>query len=141
MITLPMAEQYTAFLDGTPLASIICIGFGHTFTYVHGASSSAMRNTMAPYLLQWTAIQEAKKMGFHRYDFWGIAPLVEKTDDESVQCLNGRSWPSGHAWSGITRFKVGFGGEYREYPEAVEVVCNRMVYGLLNIVKKIRSNL
>ncbi len=138
MIKLGMVYQFTAYYGDTALASIICVGFGNTFTYVHGASSNDMRNIMAPYAAQWAAIQFAKEHGYQFYDMWGIAPLVNEEISETVQCVHGRCWQTGHAWSGITRFKVGFGGEYIEYPQAIEVVCNRPVYWGLDMVKKIR---
>lgn len=39
--------------------------------YYYGASTSKkdFRNLMAPYLMQWYAIQEAKKIGSKYYDF------------------------------------------------------------------------
>lgn len=138
MLALDEVYQFTAYADDMPIASIICAGAGNTYTYVHGASSNAMRNVMAPYLLQWEAIRFAKQNGFATYDFWGIAPFVEKTDSDAIQCAHGKCWNNTHPWSGITRFKVGFGGEYREYPPARELVCNRLVYGLFNFIKSLK---
>lgn len=85
---------YTAEFEGKTLAADIVIRYGDTITYSHGASSDEDRNLMAPHLLQWKQVEEAKNDGFHYYDFRGIAP----TDDPE------------HPWAGITRFKAGFGG-------------------------------
>lgn len=71
------------------------IGFYH-----HGASRDVDSNKAPyPYLIQWEAIKEAKRRGCALYNFWGIAP----TD-----------YPL-HPWHGLSQFKIGFGGEKREY--------------------------
>ena len=124
MLEADFIHQFTAFVDDTPVAVIICIGYGNTFTYLHGASGDEHRNVMAPYLLQWEAIKYAKNNGFQHYDFWGVAPLAEN----GSQCFNGRCWNKKHAWSGVTRFKVGFGGRYESYPQAFDIVLNPFKY-------------
>ncbi len=83
------SRLYLAEHQNKILAAHLLIFFGRTATYLHGASSRENREVMAPYLLHWESIKEAKKSGFHFYDFWGI--------DE-------KKWP------GLTRFKMGFGG-------------------------------
>lgn len=71
-----------------------------TATYLHGASGASHRGVMAPHLLHWRIIQEAKRRGLRQYDFWGI--------DEK-------------RWPGVTRFKLGFGGYVAAYPASVEL--------------------
>ncbi len=88
-----LAEQ-----AGRVLAASIEITYGDTCTYLHGASSSENRQLMAPYLLHWTAIKDAKTRGFRYYDLWGVNP-----EFKSMFYYK----PS---WDGITRFKRGFGG-------------------------------
>lgn len=71
------------------------IGFYH-----QAASLEKYAKYSIPYLLQWTAIKEAKKRGCKMYDFWGyVDPKKE---------------PS-HPWAGPTLFKMGFGGEPHLY--------------------------
>jgi len=72
---------------------------GNTAIYRHGSSDKNFNNIPASYLLQWEAIQEAKKRGMKLYNFWGIAPPESKN----------------HPWKGITLFKTGFGGDYEYY--------------------------
>ena len=57
------------------IAAGIFVFHGDTAIYYYGASSSdrEFRKHMAPYLLQWFAIGEAKKRGCTTYDFLGIA--------------------------------------------------------------------
>jgi len=80
-------KLYVAEYGGKIIAANIVLFFGGTATYMHGASANAHREVMAPYLLQWHQIQDAKKAGCERYDFGG----VDK-----------------NKWPGITKFKTGF---------------------------------
>ncbi|MBI2464387.1 peptidoglycan bridge formation glycyltransferase FemA/FemB family protein [Candidatus Peregrinibacteria bacterium] len=61
-------------IGGVPIAAIIVTHFGDRATYFYGASSNRHRDLMAPYLLQWTAMLDAKKHGYLWYDLFGIAP-------------------------------------------------------------------
>lgn len=103
-----------------PIAASLVAFFGDTATYLHGASSDANRNVMAPYLLQWEAIKQAKKMGCEHYDFYGI--------DEAK-------------WPGVTRFKKGFGGGELEYPGTFDFVFSRSKYVLYNFLRKAKRTL
>lgn len=112
-------ELFFAKYQGTILAAAIVNFYrGRTsiVTYLHGASSGAYREVMAPHLLHWRIIQEARKRGCQYYDLWGI--------DE-------RRWP------GLTRFKLGFGGETIEHPPSVDIVYRRMWYLLYKLAKRI----
>jgi len=82
------------------------IGFYH-----HGASLSEYNNNKTPvsYLLQWEAIREAKKRGCKKYNFWGIAP-----EEKDLK----------HPWYGLSLFKMGFGGEKKEYVKTQDLLFN-----------------
>lgn len=81
-----------ASYDGVDTAGAMFIQYGDTVFYYHGASIKT--SVPAAQLLQWRAMQEAKKRGATRYNFWGIA-----REDEP-----------NHPFAGITVFKKGFGG-------------------------------
>ena len=120
------SESCKAFLvvpryQHTVVAANIMIDFGGTRTYLHGASRDQHRNVMAPYLLHWHLIQDAKKHGLHRYDWWGVAP--EGAHER-------------HAWTGITRFKLGFGGERVTYPGTFDLVLQPGSYALYQFARK-----
>ncbi|MGM0423572.1 MAG: lipid II:glycine glycyltransferase FemX [Thermodesulfobacteriota bacterium] len=83
-----------AELQGQPVAGILIALSGNRATYLYGASSAAQRDCMAPYALQWQAIQLAKEQGCLDYDLFGISPNPD---------------PS-HPMYGLYRFKTGFGG-------------------------------
>ncbi len=142
MLDIDFCYQLTAYKGDEPVASNICINFGGVFTYLHGASSNKYRNLMAPYLLQWECIRFAKKLGAQKYDFGGTAQVcleedVKSKDIKTPTCFNSFCWETVHKWTGITRFKVGFGGEPKDYPDAQEVVLNSSLYKLFNKVKKL----
>ncbi len=80
--------------SGQTIAAVTLVRFGETCWYLHGASSNGHRNLMAPYLLQWEAIQRAKGWGCRLYDFRAI-PDVLRPDQDMY---------------GVYRFKEGFGG-------------------------------
>ena len=117
------AKLWVARFAGEIIAALISLDFGKTRTYLHGASGNQHRNVMAPFLLQWSAIRDAKAKGFVWYDWWGVAP---EDADES------------HPWAGITRFKTGFGGLRVNYPGTFDVVENLWGYRLYQIFRAIR---
>ena len=106
---------YQAEYQGKILAANLIGFFGDTVTYLHGASSDESRQVMAPYLLQWQVILDAKKQGCRYYDFWGI--------DEKL-------------WPGVTRFKMGFGGKQIKFLGAYDYIINPLVYRLYRLAKK-----
>ncbi len=102
---------------GKLLAGNLVVFFGDTVTYIHGGSSNKNREVMAPYALQWQTIKLAKKAGFKYYDFHGI--------DENK-------------WPGVTRFKIGFGGQIIKYPGTFDLVYDDAWYNIYKMVRQIR---
>jgi lipid II:glycine glycyltransferase (peptidoglycan interpeptide bridge formation enzyme) len=111
-------ELFFAEYRGEVIAGAIINFYGsaQTATYLHGASSRKYREVMGPSLLHWRIIQEAKSRGFSQYDFGGV-------DTEK--------------WPGITRFKTGFGGNWVEYPQAVDIVYQPLLYTIYSMARKI----
>ena len=119
--TLPEnAKLYLARFNGELLAATIVTFFKDTATYYYGASSNKNRNVMAPYLLQWQAIQDSKKMGLKTYDFLGISPDNNKD----------------HPWYGVTEFKLKFGGEKIDYASPQEYSFKKLLHILYKLIKK-----
>ncbi|MGH0054222.1 MAG: lipid II:glycine glycyltransferase FemX [Sphaerochaetaceae bacterium] len=85
-----------AFFEGQPLSAMFLSRSASRATYLYGASSSRIRNTMSTYALQWHAMTLAKSWGCSEYDLFGVSPSPDKT----------------HPMSGLTTFKKGFGGTY-----------------------------
>ena len=105
-----------------PLSSIIVAFSGDTAIYLFGASDDQYKNLMAPYLVQWQAIKEAKASGYKKYDFFGIAPEDQPN----------------HPWAGVTRFKRQFGGEATRILGSYDLVFKPTLYQIFKIAEKIR---
>lgn len=138
-------ELYSAEYDGKIIASNMMIFFGDGAIYLHGGSSNEYRNVMAPFLLQWKAICDAKKKGCVWYDLGGVAiesnkQQVTSNDTEknvkcqmsNVKCLE---------WKGITKFKQGFcpGTASTQFPGTWDIVISPLryrVYRFLQVVKR-----
>lgn len=127
---------YMAKYNGEVIAVNLMLYYGKIAYYLHGASSNKYRNMMAPYMLQWEAIKDAKKLGYKLYDFWGISPLKREITNDT--CLDSevdsrrklqisnkskirnsnnqnkmrdskfQISNNNHPWYGISRFKLGF---------------------------------
>jgi lipid II:glycine glycyltransferase (peptidoglycan interpeptide bridge formation enzyme) len=94
------AAIFEAYLpDGRLDASSIIMFFGTMANYRHSASLNQNKKIPSSYLIQWHVIQEAKRRGMYRYNFWGIAPSGARKE---------------HPFYGITHFKKGFGGEEKD---------------------------
>lgn len=116
-VLIPYIKVFLAKYQNQIIAASIIMFCGDTATYLHGASNYEFRRLMAPYLLQWQAILEAKKLGCSRYDFWGI--------DE-------KKWP------GVTRFKSRFGGGEVEYIGTWDYVFRPIWYYAYRLGKKLK---
>jgi len=119
---------YFAKYQGEIISSIMISFFGGVATYLHGASANEHRNVMAPFALQWQAIQGAKQKGCKRYDLGGTR--IPSTN---------YSLPTTHYenWQGITRFKVGFcpSCEPIEFPGCWDIVLDSKKYQLYKILQ------
>lgn len=137
MLQFNLTYQLTAYYKNKPIASNIFIKFGDTLTYLHGASSGDFRNLMAPYLLQWEGMKLGKRLECKFYDFWGIAPIVSESDNKPHSCFHNLCWQVDHKWTGVTRFKAGFGGTVKEYPQACDIILKPFIYKLYKLAKKV----
>lgn len=105
-----------------PIASAIVSFYGDQAIYLFGGSSNQHRNLMAPYLVQWTAIKQARAARCKSYDFFGIAP------DNNPK----------HPWQGVTRFKRQFGDNQVDIIGSYDLVFRPLEYQLFKIAEKIR---
>lgn len=117
-----LAKLYIAEHENTPIAAIITTYYKDTATYYYGVSSNSFRNLMAPYLLQWEAIKDAKTQGYKTYDFLGISPLNAKN----------------HPWKGVTEFKTKFGGAHATYNPPQEFAFKKLLYLLYRLYKLVK---
>ena len=119
-ISEPMLKLYLAEFQGEILAGALVSRSSDVSTYLHGASSDNQRELMAPYLIQWQAMREAKACGASFYDLGGVA-LKEK---------NSR-------WKGITRFKVGFSPKSDSiiFPGSYDLIISPFRYKIYRLLQ------
>jgi len=114
----------TAKIDGktVPLAAAVIIFYGKEALYLYGGSSDEYKNLMAPYLLHWKIMLDAKEKGIEEYNFLGVAP----TEDPN------------HPWAGITRFKKQFGGSQEDIMGSYDLILKPLEYQLFKIAERLR---
>lgn len=117
------AQLLLAEHEGKVVAGGIFVYLDEWAVYYYGASGNDHRHLMAPYLIQWEAIREAKKRYCKYYDFLGIAP-----DDGKK-----------HPWAGVTSFKKKFGGEVVHYPQARDLMRRPFLYRVYWAYKRLRG--
>lgn len=96
------AKLFLTYHEDQPIAGAIDFVFGDRCWYVYGASSNEHRNLMPNHLMQWTMIQWAHSLGCKWYDFRGVSPRRDTSEEED------------HL-QGLNRFKEGFSPRYVEY--------------------------
>jgi lipid II:glycine glycyltransferase (peptidoglycan interpeptide bridge formation enzyme) len=121
----PDVRLYIAGEGGEDLAAIITLFRGKQAVYLYGASSDSRRNLMAPYALQWKAIQDARAAGCREYDLFGIPP---RDDPE-------------HPMAGLYRFKTNFGGKLIHRCGSWDYPYRPVVKNLFNALEGIRKQL
>jgi len=126
------ARLWLATYEDRPLAAVFACACGQKAWYMYGASSNQHRELMAPYAVQWAAMQWAKERGCTTYDLWGI-PDYEKSELEAQ--FTGRS---DGLW-GVYRHKRGYGGEIVRYAGAFDYVYSKLLYGLYQLLYKLRA--
>lgn len=124
-------KLYVAEYKGKMIAANLVVFYGETCTYLHGASDDSFRNVMAPHLLQWSQIQDAKKAGCKRYDFGGVKTGV--SEQGAVSSKNGN-------WQGITRFKLGFSLATKpiEFPGCYDIIVSPVRYWVYRAIQRIK---
>lgn len=129
--------------DGDILGINFMVYFGDTATYLHGGSSDAKREYMAPFLLQWEAMREAKRRGCSFYDFGGVKTANSEQRTVDKHHPSSISHPVSSDWAGITRFKTGFSPHTAPvvFPGCYDVVLSPARYVLYMIFSFIRSQL
>lgn len=89
-----------ARFQGQIVAAALLFCYNEGAYYAFAASNNSGRRIHAPYLLAWESIKRAKRWGYDRFDFEGVAdPKVSRTKN----------------WVGFSHFKKGFGGKEVEY--------------------------
>lgn len=121
-----IAHILIAFYENIPLAAYEVFIFNDVLYYPYGGSSHLRRNLMASHLLMWEAIKFGRQRRAKRFDMWGSLPPY---------------YESKNPWSGFTRFKQGYGGQFVELVGSYDIVINNFIYKLYNILYILRNKL
>lgn len=109
-------ELFIVEYENRAIAAALIMFYEDTAYYLHGAMDRNHKELMAPYFMHWEIIKHAKSTGHRFYDFWGI---------------DAKRWP------GVTRFKLGFGGQETEYPGSFDLPISKFWYLIYRIARKI----
>jgi len=103
--------MFSAEIEHIFCSSSIII-FDNNAAYYH-QGASIYRKEPVSHATLWEAIKEAKKRGCREFNFWGVSP-----EDK----------PS-HPWTGLSRFKRGFGGSERVFLHAQDAPLTLKYWG------------
>lgn len=123
--TILNSNLLIAYKDDKPIAAWIFVFDKEVSIYYYGASTNDVeyRNLMAPYLLQWTAIEKAKSIGSKYYDFLWVATPWEVN--------------SSLAW--VTDFKLKLTKEVVKVSDSFIWVRNKWLYGGICFLRKMKG--
>ena len=105
------------------ISSAIIVFYGNQAFYHHGASLSEYNKIPSSYLVLWEAIKEAKKRNKEIFNFYGIVEDKPK-----------------HPWTGLSKFKKGFGGYKKELVHCQDLPLNKkyLITWLVETIRKIK---
>ena len=109
------------------LASIITVKYHDKVWTVHGGNNSKLMSLNANYLLYYEIIKDANKEGYKIVDLFGASG--EANPDTSNPIF------------GIHSFKKRLGGEYTEFIGEFDLITNKFIYYLFNILNSIRHKI
>lgn len=116
LLSLTSSANYGALffaeLEGVRLAAALVLYFGPRATYFYGGSLTLNRRVMAPYLMHFEIMRNAKARGHESYDLWGIAPPNQPD----------------HPWRNFTAFKAKFGGAEVHLAPTLDLVFDAAAY-------------
>lgn len=120
-------KLFLAYKDDEVIAGGIFTFFENTCIYYYWASSSdkKYRNLMAPYLIQWEAIKQAKSLWMDIFDFFWIANPKDKNDPL--------------IW--VTDFKLKLSQNKIWVSKSYLYINKKVKYSLINLLKKIKKAL
>lgn len=116
---------YKARLGEEILAENFMIFYGNEASYHYGVSSELGTKISAAPLLHFAAMEEARKRGIKRYNFWGIVGADETR----------------HRFYGVSEFKRGFGVEELKYIPAQDLVINPLKYKITWLIESLRKKI
>ena len=128
------AHIYKAIFQNQLLASAIMLDFGQTRTFLFGGSGEFHKQVMAPYLLHFQAMLDAKAAGFNSYDFWGAE--TSKGDAPGfVRFKMGFAPPSASSSGLRGQLRSGSASGIKEYAGAYDLICQPAGYRIYQALR------
>lgn len=109
------------------LSSIITVKYNDLVWTIHGGNTSLLRNLNSNYLLYYTIIKDAYDAGYKKIDFFGTSGEANPDKNDPIY--------------GIHNFKKRLGGEYIEFIGEYDLVVNKLMYLLYNLIIPIRRKI
>ena len=109
------------------LSSIITVKYNDKVWTIHGGNTTLLRNLNSNYWLYYTIIKDAHDNGYKVIDFFGTSGIANPDKSNPVY--------------GIHNFKKRLGGEYTEFIGEYDLVCNKLMYDLYNLVIPMRRKI
>lgn len=119
----PFATLYLVKHEGDLVAAGLVFDHGDTRYNLQGAQTDEGRSLHATGILTIQLIEDARKKGLKKFDFWGIAP---------------EGAPKDHPWAGFTNFKKTFEGTEVDFAGTYDIVRSQAKYKTYQILRKIR---
>jgi peptidoglycan pentaglycine glycine transferase (the first glycine) len=113
-------------LEGRLLAAQLLVAFGDSATSKMAGWGGERTLGSPNEPMQWTAIRWSQERGYRWFDFDGLAKSV------AVALSRGEPLPE-FAKSGVTYFKLGFGGQAALFPGALDTSPNRLLRPLVRV--------
>lgn len=110
-----MVRVYGVEYQQRIIAVALVVYYQGMATYLHGGSDYQYRSLMAPYLLHWQIMQDARQAGMKQYDWFGLSDR----------------------WPGVSKFKMGFGGTAVERPGTFDHPLRPLWYTGYRIMKNL----
>lgn len=115
-----IAHLLVAKVNQEICAAWMVFAYAKVLYYLYGGSSDQYQNLMPNNLLVWEAMRLGKRLGCELFDLGGI-----NTDPH-------------HPWAGLTRFKLGYGGQVVKFPPSYDLVLNPLTYRLFKTADRLR---
>ena len=125
-LSQPFSTLYLVKQGNNIVAAGLVFDHGKTRYNLQGAQSDEGRKLHATGILTIQLIEDARKKGLEKFDFWGIAP---------------EGAPSTHPWAGFTNFKKTFAGYEEAHAGTYDIVSNPFKYNLYKILRNIRRKI